>query len=160
MWRTIQLAVACVAFLVAMTGQVQALNISVDWHALDDPTARDSNGDMISDWVVRGGGAFNGAINESIWSGGQFVDTRPLSTWDMPFHVDMRWRGTSAGGFDSLFWVNIDPDGAGGPAYAPVYFSLTSDGSNQTLTAFHKPGNYSSRFRASCTELVRAPHQC
>ena len=34
MWRTIQLAVACVAFLVAMTGQVQALNISVDWHAL------------------------------------------------------------------------------------------------------------------------------
>ena len=143
MRRTIQLALACVAVLVATTGQVQAGFISLDWHAEDDPTARDSNGDMTPDWVVRGGGAFNGAIASSIWSGGQFLDTRPLSTWDTAFHVDMRWRvdGTSTSAFDSLFWVNIDPDGAGAQ-YAPVYFSLTNPtGLSQTLTARHKPGN-------------------
>jgi len=98
-----------------------------DWDCSGDPTADGS-------WVVRDGDPFDSGnlSGDGLWYGGQTVDTAPNNYFATPVDVELRWKALGSGDWDAVFWINCDyqPD----DTFAPIYFSLTSDGASQTLT--------------------------
>jgi len=100
------------------------------WDCSGDPTADGS-------WIVRGGGTFDtdNLSGDGLWHGGQTLDSRPLNYFATNVNAELRWRSLGTGGWDAVFWINCDYQA--GNTFAPVFFSLTSDGASQTLNVWN-----------------------
>ncbi len=124
----------------ALVSSAHATPINISWDGTGNPTTLDSNGDTVSDWVVRNDGPYTGTSAGGVWQGGQFLDTRPLFKFDSDFNVDMKWRSDGANNWDALFWVNIDRLPT---AWSAVYMFLKDVGASQTLEVYGKaqPGD-------------------
>lgn len=123
------------------------------WHADGDPTLSDHDANGVGDWVTRSTNPFAtsnlsvSAEGRTVWSSivvpGETLDTAPTNAFNgTRLEADVWWESFGSGGFDAVFWINLDYqpafylDQVGAPSnatFAPVYASLKTNGTTQVL---------------------------
>jgi Tfp pilus assembly protein PilW len=100
------------------------------------PTIVDINGDGAMDFVVHGGGTFNGLTNNVWTTTGAQLDTNPGNDFAKTTIIDVKMQNTTAGGTGAIFLMNALRSGSN---CAPISanLALQSDGT-QTLTVTKK----------------------
>ena len=142
-----------IAFCLPAMGQV-----FWEWDCSADPTTLDSNDDGVMDWVVRYDGEFDPAsLVDGIWTGGVFLDSRPLNDFaDNHITADIRFKSGDVGAYKATLWLNVDytvdPD-TEIETFAPIYMHLENDGTSQTLTIYNIYMSWKDQVLATFTEL-------
>lgn len=119
---------------VSMFNRPQVLAAAWETDFSSDPTAADSDGNGIADWIGSGSDVSDGSIANGVWTADTTLHSNPGNDFITPTAVHVRFRNTTAGGDGAQVWINADRSGG---YVAPIRASLQRQADlTQTLTVY------------------------